>query len=135
MSSSSSARPPRGAPLFASAGPHLQTLLGLVGDGLDGPKAEATLASPLRDSRDGALPFGQLLAGSAVDLVREIVVREGRATGVRTTAGLTVDAREAVIVSATPDQLYGRLLRSTPASPRARGHRQPATATGVAASR
>lgn len=56
--------------LFASAGPHLQTLLGLVGDGLDGPKAEATLASLLRDSRDGALPFGQLLAGSAVDLVR-----------------------------------------------------------------
>jgi phytoene dehydrogenase-like protein len=173
-------------------GPHLQALLSLLGGGLDGPRAKATLAGLLRDSRDTALPFGQLLAGSAVDLVRghfhseelrslaapwplyvgagpeapasalwaafalaalgagvptpvggsgrltdalvglvterggdvlcnidvdEILVREGRATGVRTTAGLTVDAREAVVVSTTPDQLYGRLLRSTPGIP------------------
>jgi phytoene dehydrogenase-like protein len=178
--------------LFAAAGPHLQALLGLLGDGLDGPEAEATLASLLRDGRDGALPFGQLLAGSAVDLVRshfnteelrslaapwplhlgagpeapasalwavlalaalaagvptpvggsgrltdalaglvterggdvrcnvdvdEVLVRDGRAAGVRTTAGPTVDAREAVIVSTTPDQLYGRLLRGTPGVP------------------
>jgi phytoene dehydrogenase-like protein len=178
--------------LFAGAGPHLQALMGLLGAGLDGPEAQPTLAALLRDSRDGALPFGQLVAGSAADLVRgyfnteelrtlaapwplhlgagpedpasalwaafalaamaagnptpvggsgrladalvglvterggdvlsrvdvdEIIVRDGRAAGVRTTAGASVDAREAVIVSATPDQLYGRLLRDAPGVP------------------
>jgi len=173
--------------LFAAAGPYVQTLLGLLGDGLDSPSVEATLAGLLRDSRDSALPFSQLLGGTAVDLVYryfnseelrslaapwplhigagpeapgsalwavlalaalaagvptpvggsgrltdalvglvterggdllcgvdvdEILVRDGRATGVRTTAGLTVDAREAVIVSSTPDRLYRRLLRN-----------------------
>jgi phytoene dehydrogenase-like protein len=56
--------------LFAAAGPQLPPLLGLLGAGLDGPQAEAALAGLLRDGREGALPFGQLLAGSAVDLVR-----------------------------------------------------------------
>src|SRR5215472_14303652 len=55
--------------LFAAAGPNLQALLGLVHGGLDGPEAETTLAGLLRHNRDGALPFGQLLAGSAADLV------------------------------------------------------------------
>jgi len=178
--------------LFATAGPHLRALVGLVGDGLDSPEAQATLAGLHRDSRDSALPFGQLLAASAVDLacstfdseelrslvaswplhvgagpeapasalwaafalaalaagvptpvggsgrladalvglvtergghvlcstdVDEILVRDGRATGVRTAAGSIVDAREAVIASTTPDQLYGRLLRHTPGIP------------------
>jgi phytoene dehydrogenase-like protein len=178
--------------LFTGAGPHLQALLGLLGAGLDGPEAEAALAGLLRDGRDGALPFGRLLSGSAADLVRshfeteelrmlaapwplhigagpeapgsalwaafalaalavgnptpvggsgrladalvglvterggdvvtgadvdEILVRDGRAAGVRTTAGHVVAAREAVIVSATPDQLYGRLLRNAPDVP------------------
>ena len=178
--------------LFAQAGPHLPALLALLDDGLDGPQAQATLVGLLRDGRDGALPFGRLLAGTAVDLVRshfhseelrllaapwplhlgagpedpasalwamfalaalaggnptpvggsgrltdalvglvterggdvhtnvevdEIVVRDGRAAGVRTVAGHTVDANEAVIASMTPDQLYGRLLRSVPGVP------------------
>jgi phytoene dehydrogenase-like protein len=178
--------------LFAAAGPQLQTLLGLLGGGLDGREAEATLAGLLRDGRDGPLPFSQLLAGSALDLVHrhfvteelrslaapwplhlgagpedpasalwaafalaalaggnptpvggsgrladalvglvterggdlfcdvdvdEILVRDGRAAGIRTSAGHTVDAREAVIASTTPDQLYGRLLRGAPGPP------------------
>jgi phytoene dehydrogenase-like protein len=173
--------------MFAAVGQQLPTLLGLLAAGLDGPQAQATLAGLLRDSRDGALPFGQLLAGTAVDLVRghfvteelrslaapwplhfgagpedpasalwaifalaalaggnptpvggsgrltdalvglvterggnvscnvdvdQVLVRDGRAVGVRTTAGTTVRAQEAVIVSTTPDQLYGRLLRA-----------------------
>lgn len=172
--------------LLADAGPYLDVLLGLFGDGLDSPEAEAALAQLLRCGREGILPFGQLLTGSASEMLREyfnseqirsllapwplhigaspadpgsalwaafaiaalsggnpapvggsgklaeslvglvderggtivcrvdvdeIVVREGRAAGVRTRAGDSVAAREAVIVSGTPDQLYGRLLR------------------------
>jgi phytoene dehydrogenase-like protein len=178
--------------LLAATGPQLPAVLGLLGAGLDNPEAEATLAGLLRDGREGALPFGQLLAGSAVDLVRgwfqteelrslaapwplhigagpedpagalwtvfllaalaggsptpvggsgrladalvglvterggdvlcdvdvdEILVRDGSAVGARSAAGATVDAREAVVVSATPDQLYGRLLRGAPGVP------------------
>ncbi len=55
--------------LFAAAGPDLQALLGLVGGGLDRPEAETTPAGLLCDRCDGALPFGQLLSDSAVDLV------------------------------------------------------------------
>jgi phytoene dehydrogenase-like protein len=49
--------------------------------------------------------------------VDEIIVRDARAVGVRTITGATVKANEAVIVSATPDQLYGRLLRHVPGVP------------------
>jgi phytoene dehydrogenase-like protein len=49
--------------------------------------------------------------------VDEVIVRDGRAVGVRTSAGETVHANEAVIVSTTPDKLYGRLLRATPGVP------------------
>lgn len=49
--------------------------------------------------------------------VDEILVRDGRAVGVRTGEGATVQARRAVVVSATPDQLYGRLLRDAPGVP------------------
>jgi phytoene dehydrogenase-like protein len=178
--------------LMAGAGPHLQPLLGLLGAGLDSHEAERTLAGLLRDGREGPLPFGRLVAGSAVELVRsffateelrslaapwplhigagpedpagalwaaftlaalaggnptpvggsgrladalvglvterggdvltgvevdEIIVRGGRAAGVRTGAGQTVEAGEAVIASTTPDQLYGRLLRDVPDIP------------------
>lgn len=178
--------------LFGAAGGTVQTLAGLAGDGLDGPAAQATLARLIRDGRDGPLPFAQLLAGTAADLVREqfnteelrllgapwplhfgigpedssgalwvvfalaalaagvptpvggsgrladaltalvnerggdvycgvdvdqILLRDGRAVGVRTSAGDTLHANEAVIVSATPDQLYGRLLRAAPGVP------------------
>jgi phytoene dehydrogenase-like protein len=178
--------------LFAAAGPYLPPLLKLLGCGLDSPEAEATLAGLLRDSRDSAVPFSQLLTGNAVDLVRshfgteelrllaapwplhigagpedpasalwavfllaalasgnptpvggsgrltdalvglvterggdlscnvdvdQILVRDGRAVGVRTTAGTTIDAREAVIASTTPDRLYARLLRAAPGVP------------------
>jgi phytoene dehydrogenase-like protein len=178
--------------LFAAAGPHLPALVGLLGGGLDSPDAEATLDKLIRDSRDGPLPFGQLLTGSAVDLARrffvteelravavpwplhigagpedpagalwsvfalgamaggnptpvggsgrladalvglaterggdvvcdvdvdQIVVRDGRAAGVRTTDGREIAAGHAVVVSATPDQFYGRLLRDVPGVP------------------
>jgi phytoene dehydrogenase-like protein len=178
--------------LFAAVGPYLQPLFGLLGSGLDDADAEATLASLISGSRQSALPFGQLLTGSAVGLVNdyftteelrslaapwplhlgvgpedpasalwaafalaalaagnptpvggsgrlaetlaalvterggeifcnvdvdEIVVRDGRAAGVRTADGATVNAGQAVIVSATPDQLYGRLLRDAPGVP------------------
>ena len=49
--------------------------------------------------------------------VDEILVRDGRASGIRTAAGDIVDANEAVIGSTTPDRLYGRLLRGTPGIP------------------
>ena len=178
--------------LFAAAGPALSALPELLADGLQDPDAQVSYVALLRGGRDGALPFSQLLARSAVDLVRgyfhteefralaapwplhlgagpedpasalwamfalaalvdgnptpvggsgrltdslvglvterggdvhtnvevdEIVVRDGRAAGVRTLAGHTVEATEAVIASTTPDQLYGRLLRSVPGVP------------------
>ena len=189
--------------LLSAAGPHLEPLMGLLGGGLDGPDAEATLVGLLREGRDSALPFGRLLAGSALELVREyfateelrslsapwplhlgagpedpasalwaifalaslvagnptpvggsgrltdalvglvterggdvlcdvdvdeIFVRDGRAVGVRTTDGVAIEAAEAVVASTTPDQLYGRLLRSAPDIPagvraQARGYR------------
>jgi phytoene dehydrogenase-like protein len=178
--------------LFTAAGPALSALPGLLADGLRDPDAQARYVALFRDGRDGPLPFSQLLARSAVDLVRdyfhseelwslaapwplhlgagpedpasalwvmvalatfaygspapvggsgrltdalvalvterggevhaaidvdEIVVRDGRATGVRTVSGRTVSATEAVIASTTPDQLYGRLLRSVAGVP------------------
>src|SRR5262249_14264465 len=48
---------------------------------------------------------GDVYCGVDVD---QILLRDGRAVGVRTSAGDTLHANEAVIVSATPDQLYGR---------------------------
>jgi phytoene dehydrogenase-like protein len=42
--------------------------------------------------------------------VAEVVVADGRATGVRTTPGELIGARRAVICNVTPTQLYGRLL-------------------------
>jgi phytoene dehydrogenase-like protein len=57
---------------------------------------------------------GDLFCNVDVD---EILVRDGRAAGVRTVGGAVVDAGQAVIVSATPDQLYGRLLRNAPGVP------------------
>jgi phytoene dehydrogenase-like protein len=44
--------------------------------------------------------------------VERIVVRSGRAVGVRTGAGETLTAERAVIANVTPTQLYGRLLDS-----------------------
>lgn len=178
--------------LFGAAGPLLAPLLGLAGGGLDSPEAETALAGLIDGSRDSALPFGALLAGNAVDLVRsqfgteelrslaapwvlhvglgpeapasalwtvfalaaltqgnptpvggsgrladaltglvterggdvfcgadvdEILLDAGRAAGVRLADGRTVAASEAVIVSVTPDKLYGRLLRNAPGVP------------------
>ena len=178
--------------LFAAAGPQFPALLELLGGGLDDPEAQAGLARLLAGSRDSAVPFGQLLSGSAADLVRahfateefrflaapwplhlgigpedpagalwtvfalgamaggnptpaggsgrladalaalvaerggevrcgvdvdEILLADGRATGVRTTAGATVTAGQAVIASVTPDRLYGRLLRNAAGVP------------------
>jgi phytoene dehydrogenase-like protein len=57
---------------------------------------------------------GDIRTGTDVD---EILVRDGRAGGVRTADGATIRATEAVVASATPDQLYGRLLRNAPDVP------------------
>ena len=56
---------------------------------------------------------GDVLCDVDVD---EVLVRDGRAAGVRI-AGQQVLASEAVIVSTTPDELYGRLLSATPGVP------------------
>jgi len=56
--------------LFAAAGPQFPVLMELLTEGLDSPDAQGKLARLLADSRESALPFGQLLSGSAVDLVR-----------------------------------------------------------------
>jgi phytoene dehydrogenase-like protein len=178
--------------LFGAAGPHIPVLLELLGGGLDDPQAQAALSGLLTGRRDSALPFGQLLSGNAVDLVRryfvteelrmlaapwplhlgvgpedpssalwtvfalgamaggnptpvggsgrladalaalvterggavccdtdvdQILVSDGGAAGVLTAGGSTITAREAVIASVTPDQLYGRLLRDAAAVP------------------
>ncbi len=42
--------------------------------------------------------------------VEEVLVRDGRAAGVRLDGGETVTATEAVVANVTPTQLYGRLL-------------------------
>lgn len=52
-------------------------------------------------------------AGGALETGREveqILVRDGRAAGVRLAGGETVAAAEAVVACVTPTQLYGRLL-------------------------
>jgi phytoene dehydrogenase-like protein len=46
--------------------------------------------------------------------VEQIVVADGRATGVRLAGGETIHAGRAVIANATPTQLYGRLLSEAP---------------------
>ncbi|WP_329458021.1 phytoene desaturase family protein [Streptomyces sp. NBC_01497] len=57
---------------------------------------------------------GDVHCGVDVD---EVLVRDGRGIGVRTRDGAAVEAGEAVVVSTTPDLLYGRLLRNTPGVP------------------
>ncbi|MEU3186812.1 NAD(P)/FAD-dependent oxidoreductase [Streptomyces sp. NPDC006923] len=54
---------------------------------------------------------GSIHCGVDVD---EVLVRDGRAVGIRTSDGATVTAGEAVVASTTPDRLYGRLLRNVP---------------------
>jgi phytoene dehydrogenase-like protein len=53
---------------------------------------------------------GELQSGQDVE---QVLVREGRAAGVRLVGGETVSAGEAVIANVTPTQLYGRLLTET----------------------
>jgi phytoene dehydrogenase-like protein len=57
---------------------------------------------------------GETYCGVDVD---EVIVRDGRGVGVRTGEGAVVEASEAVVVSTTPDLLYGRLLRNAPGIP------------------
>jgi len=77
--------------------------------------------------QEGGMPIprggGARLADALVRLIRDhggscetnvdverIVVRSGRAVGVQTTAGDTIEAERAVIANVTPTQLYDRLL-------------------------
>jgi phytoene dehydrogenase-like protein len=55
--------------------------------------------------------------------VESVVVRDGAAVAVRTTAGETVGAARAVIANVTPTQLYGRLLGDPPDAVSAAGRR------------
>ena len=64
---------------------------------------------------------GQVLTGADVD---EVIVVQGRARAVRTTAGETYAARRAVVCNVTPTQLYGRLLRDLPGAKDARRRAQ-----------
>lgn len=69
--------------------------------------------------RGGGVVLAEALAGIVRDAggdcetgkdVEEIVVANGRASGVRLAGGETISASEAVIANVTPTQLYGRLL-------------------------
>ena len=77
--------------------------------------------------QEGGMPIprggGARLAEALVQLIRDhggtcetevdverIVVRAGRASGVRTASGETIEAERAVIANVTPTQLYERLL-------------------------
>jgi phytoene dehydrogenase-like protein len=56
---------------------------------------------------------GELETGRDVE---QVLVRDGRATGVRLADGETMSAGEAVVANVTPTQLYGRLLTQAPVS-------------------
>lgn len=58
--------------------------------------------------RDGG---GELETGADVE---QVLVRGGRAAGVRLAGGRKEEARQAVVANVTPTQLYGRLLSETP---------------------
>jgi phytoene dehydrogenase-like protein len=77
--------------------------------------------------QEGGMPVprggGAMLAGALVQLIRDhggtcetgvdverVLVRSGRAVGVRTAAGELLEAERAVIANVTPTQLYERLL-------------------------
>jgi phytoene dehydrogenase-like protein len=66
-----------------------------------GAKLADALVRLIRD-RGGACETG-------VDVER-VIVRSGRAVGVRTTTGDTIEAERAVVANVTPTQLYDRLL-------------------------
>jgi phytoene dehydrogenase-like protein len=55
--------------------------------------------------------------------VERVLVRDGRAVGVRTTGGDTVTAARAVVCNVLPAQLYGRLLEDVPAELAAKARR------------
>jgi phytoene dehydrogenase-like protein len=69
-----------------------------------GVKLVEALAGIVRDG-GGALE-------TAAD-VEQVLVRSGRAAGVRVAGGGTEEALEAVVANVTPTQLYGRLLSET----------------------
>lgn len=54
--------------------------------------------------------------------VAEILVTGGRASGVKLASGETIEARQGVICSVTPTQLYGRLIPSAAIDPAAKSH-------------
>jgi phytoene dehydrogenase-like protein len=70
-----------------------------------GAKLVEALAQLIRDHG------GELDTGRDVE---RVLVRDGRADGVRLADGETVTAQRAVIANVTPTQLYGRLLEDAP---------------------
>jgi phytoene dehydrogenase-like protein len=95
-------------PAWAELGPDLAR------HGLEYVTAPLATGSSLPDGGLVTERGGDVVCGVDVD---EILVRDGRAAGIRTADGTTVTAGEAVIASVTPDQLYGRLLRDAPGVP------------------
>jgi phytoene dehydrogenase-like protein len=90
--------------------------------------------------QEGGMPVprggGEMLVKALVSLIRDhggtcetetevdsILVRNGSATGIRTTTGERIESRRAVIANVTPTQLYGRLL-GNPAGPVAEAARR-----------
>jgi phytoene dehydrogenase-like protein len=80
-----------------------------------------TVGSPV--PRGGGVRLVEALAGIVRDAggacetgrdVDRVLVTAGRATGVRSADGETVEASRAVLASVTPQQLYLRLLEGTP---------------------
>ncbi len=54
--------------------------------------------------------------------VAEVLVAHGRATGVKLASGETIEAKQGVICSVTPTQLYGRLIPDMAADPTGKEH-------------
>src|SRR5439155_657247 len=69
-----------------------------------GVRLVEALAAIVRDAG------GELETGRDVE---QIVIRDGRAVGVRLVDGEEIDAHEAVLANVTPTQLYGRLILET----------------------
>lgn len=89
------------------------TVMALMGGGMPIPEggSEMLAQSLTQLVKDQG---GVILTNTLVD---EILVKDGRAVGVRTTNGEKFKAEHSVVASTTPDQLYLSLLKNTEVSP------------------
>ncbi|PLS07101.1 phytoene desaturase family protein [Neobacillus cucumis] len=89
------------------------TTMALMGGGMPTPEggSEKLVQALVRLIKDQG---GEILTHSHVD---RIIVENGKAVGVRTDTGRKFLAKQAVVASTTPDQLYLSLLKDTEISP------------------